>query len=225
MKKYLLSILTYICALFKNKCTIKKSIYILNHTQINDSCRIEVFNSYMSRLKIRLEGENNQIINEGSTIIRGELFIFGKNNSIKIMKDCYLANIRVIVRGNNCKVIIGNGVTCGCVYIACMGENTNIIIGDDCMLAEDIDLWATDSHPIYDCNYNLINPSKSIYIGKHVWIGKGVSILKGVTIGEGAIIGMHSIVTKDIEKNSMNVGSPTKVLKTDVHWERGFITV
>lgn len=223
MKKYLLSILTYICALFKNKCTIKKSIYILNHTQINDSCSIKIFNSYMSRLKIRLEGENNQIINEGSTIIRGELLVFGNNNSIEIKKDCYLANIRIVVRGNNCKVAIGDAVTCGSAYIACMGQNKNIIIEDDCMLAENIDVWATDSHPIYDEDGLLINPSKSIHIGKHVWLGKGSAVLKGVTIGDGAIIGMQSVVTKDIEQHSLNVGNPCKEIKKNIKWERNFI--
>ena len=32
------------------------------------------------------------------------------------------------------------------------------------MFAEGIDIWATDSHPVYDENYVLINPSKPIVI-------------------------------------------------------------
>lgn len=223
MKKFILHIFTYICTLFKDKCTIKRSVYILNNTQISDSCRVMISNSYMSRLKVRLEGENNQIINEGSTLIRGELLVFGNNNSIEIKKDCYLANIRIVVRGNNCKVVIGDAVTCGSAYIACMGQNKNIIIEDDCMLAENIDVWATDSHPIYDEDGLLINPSKSIHIGKHVWLGKGCAVLKGVTIGDGAIIGMQSVVTKDIEQHSLNVGNPCKEIKKNIKWERNFI--
>lgn len=225
MKKYILYILTFIYTFLKRNCRIKKSVYILNKTQIKGHNQMRISNSYMSRLKILLEGENNQIINKGSTLIRGELRVHGNNNTILIKQDCNLANIRIVVRGNNCRVVIGNDVTCGSAYIACMGVANEVIIGDDCMLAENIDIWATDSHAIYDYNQNIINPSKSIYIGNHVWIGKGSSILKGVTIGDGAIIGMKSMVTKDIARNSLNVGAPTKTIKTDIHWKREFITI
>ena len=223
MKKYILYILTFFYTFLKRNYRIKESVYILNKTQIKGHNQMRISNSYMSRLKVRFEGENNQIINEGSTLIRGELLVFGNNNSIEIKKDCYLANIRIVVRGNNCKVAIGDAVTCGSAYIACMGQNKNIIIEDDCMLAENIDVWATDSHPIYDEDGLLINPSKSIHIGKHVWLGKGSAVLKGVTIGDGAINGMQSVVTKDIEQHSLNVGNPCKEIKKNIKWERNFI--
>ena len=225
MKKAILKIYTFFISFFMRKCIIKNSTYVLNKTNIIGNCTINIKNSYMSRLNIQLEGENNQIINEGSTLIRGELRVHGNNNTIFIKKNCYLANIRIVVRGNNCRVVIGNDVTCGSAFVACMGEANEIIIGDDCMLSENVDIWSTDSHAIYDCNQNIINPSKPIYIGDHVWVGKGSSILKGVSIGDGAIIGMKSMVTKDIERNSMNVGIPTKTLRTDIQWKRGFITI
>lgn len=225
MRKHLLRIITFISIILYKRRIIQNSIYVLNQTKIIGNCFLRINDSYMSRLKILLEGENNQIINKGSTLIRGELRVHGNNNTILIKQDCNLANIRIVVRGNNCRVVIGNDVTCGSAYIACMGVANEVIIGDDCMLAENIDIWATDSHAIYDYNQNIINPSKSIYIGNHVWIGKGSSILKGVTIGDGAIIGMKSMVTKDIARNSLNVGAPTKTIKTDIHWKREFITI
>jgi acetyltransferase-like isoleucine patch superfamily enzyme len=68
----------------------------------------------------------------------------------------------------------------------------------------------------------LINPSKPISIGDFVWIGAKCSILKGVTIGSGSIVGMSSIVTKNIEAATLNVGNPLRCIKTSVRWEREF---
>jgi acetyltransferase-like isoleucine patch superfamily enzyme len=53
----------------------------------------------------------------------------------------------------------------------------------------------------------------SVKIGNDVWIGHGVKILEGVTIGDGAIIGANSLVLKDVEPYSINVGMPTKLIK------------
>jgi acetyltransferase-like isoleucine patch superfamily enzyme len=55
--------------------------------------------------------------------------------------------------------------------------------------------------------------SYSIEIGNDVWIGYGVHILEGVKIGNGAVIGACSLVTKDIEPYTINVGVPTKKIK------------
>ena len=45
-------------------------------------------------------------------------------------------------------------------------------------------------------------------------IGIGAIIMPGVTIGEGAVIGAGSVVTKDIPRYSIAVGTPAKVIKT-----------
>ena len=56
-------------------------------------------------------------------------------------------------------------------------------------------------------------------IGNHVWLGNSVVIMKGVHIEDGSVIGIESIVTKDIPCNCIAVGSPAKVIKTNIHWE------
>ena len=37
--------------------------------------------------------------------------------------------------------------------------------------------------------------------------------MPGVTIGKGAVIGAGSVVTKDVEPNSIVVGSPAKLVR------------
>lgn len=49
-----------------------------------------------------------------------------------------------------------------------------------------------------------------VIIGKDAFIGTNTVIHPGVTIGEGAIIGTQSMVNKDIEPWTVNVGIPCK---------------
>jgi len=52
-----------------------------------------------------------------------------------------------------------------------------------------------------------------VYIKKDAFIGTNAVIHPGVTIGEGAIIGSNSLVLQNIAPWTINIGSPTKVLK------------
>jgi galactoside O-acetyltransferase len=49
-----------------------------------------------------------------------------------------------------------------------------------------------------------------VVIEKDAFIGTNVVVHPNVTIGEGAIIGSNSLVLKDVEPWSINVGSPCK---------------
>ena len=53
----------------------------------------------------------------------------------------------------------------------------------------------------------------SIVVKNDVWIGAGVIIIQGVTIHHGAIIAAGSVVTKDVEANTIVGGVPAKFIK------------
>jgi len=55
--------------------------------------------------------------------------------------------------------------------------------------------------------------SRPVVIEDNVWLGENVCVMAGVTIGFGSIIGASSVVSKDIPKYSIAVGSPAKVIK------------
>jgi acetyltransferase-like isoleucine patch superfamily enzyme len=52
-----------------------------------------------------------------------------------------------------------------------------------------------------------------IMIKSGAWIGSGSIILGGVTVGKNAVVGAGSIVTKDVEENSIVAGNPAKLIK------------
>lgn len=53
-----------------------------------------------------------------------------------------------------------------------------------------------------------------VRIEKDAFVGTNAIIHPSITIGEGAIIGSNSLVLKDVEPWTINVGSPCKVIKS-----------
>ena len=51
-------------------------------------------------------------------------------------------------------------------------------------------------------------------IGKNVWIGAGATVLPGVTVGDNAVIGAGSVVTKNVEADTVVAGNPAKPIGT-----------
>jgi acetyltransferase-like isoleucine patch superfamily enzyme len=49
-----------------------------------------------------------------------------------------------------------------------------------------------------------------VHLQKHVFLGSDVVVHPGVTIAEGAVVGSNSVVTKDIQPWTINIGSPAK---------------
>ncbi|WP_404810826.1 acyltransferase [Actinobacillus pleuropneumoniae] len=89
------------------------------------------------------------------------------------------------------------------------------------MFATNNQIRTDDAHPIYDVNTGKrVNMSKDIQIGDHVWIGYGATILSGSAIGSGSVIGAGSIVRNKFPNNCVIAGTPAKVVKKDIFWER-----
>ena len=203
------------------KFNIRRTTVFLSKFNITNSNRLKLSYAFVERSSISTEGSSNHICISGS-ITNSKISIWGNNNQIILHPNVKLNNSTIVLRGNNCKIEIGNGSTFGSIYMVCMGKKNSIKIGKNCMFSENIDLWATDSHPIYNIYNKLINPSKPIVIGDFVWVGAKSSILKGVSIGNGSIVGMSSIVTKNVDAATLNVGNPLRVIKTNIRWDREF---
>lgn len=100
---------------------------------------------------------------------------------------------------------INSGANFNCQGGITIGKN--VIFGQEVMIQSSTHDYKGNYIP-----YGEMMVLKKVIIEDHVWIGSRVIILPGVTIGEGSIIGAGSIVTKDTNKYSINVGSPAKVV-------------
>ena len=207
---------------FHRKLVISSAKFLNTRVHGSSNNKILLSNGTYDQSSITASGANN-IIELSTSIYKSKIKIFGNNNKL-IIHAKYVNFAELVIRGNNCTVEIGVGTTLGSGVIVCMGNHKSIIIGHDVMLADNIDIWNSDTHPIFDANDKLINPSSSISIGNNVWLGKGVRVLKGVVIGDGAVVGMGSIVTKSVEPNTLNAGIPSCTIKSDIHYKREFIT-
>lgn len=121
---------------------------------------------------------------------------------------------------NNAEIIIGSGIyTNGYCTIRC---SKKIEIGKDNMWGWNVFVVDTDGHPIYDSEHNISNNNEEIIIGNDVWLGADSRVLKGAILPDGCILGMGSVATRKEEtQNAIMVGSPAKVVKTGISWNRG----
>lgn len=55
--------------------------------------------------------------------------------------------------------------------------------------------------------------SSPVELKDNCWVGEGVCIMPGVTIGENSIVAANSVVTKDVESNTIVAGVPAKAIK------------
>lgn len=175
--------------------------------------------SKIENTKIFIDGENNEFYSTSALISRCIINISGQNNRIFLEKEVKLRGADINIRGNNCTLNIGKGSSFGGIRIINVGENNAISIGENCLFADKIELWASDTHCILNEKNEILNKEKPIFIGDRVWVGSCSIILKGVTINDDSIIGMGTIVTKDVPKKTISVGSPNRIIKENVTWK------
>ncbi len=102
-----------------------------------------------------------------------------------------------------------------------LNDGTNITvceavtIGEDCAISWGVTILDSDGH-----RYGSGPSSAAVTLGDRVWLGCNVTILKGVTIGSGSVVGAGAVVTRSCPPNSLLVGAPAHIAKSDVSWQR-----
>lgn len=173
-------------------------------------------------ISITIRGQNNRIEVDPKARIQKLIAVFDcDNGTIKIgsnKKHGFSMSIRV---GQDATVIVGNDVTTTSMCVVSAVEGATVSFGNDVMIASGNQFRSDDGHPIFDVSTGKrINPAQDIRIGNHVWFGAQAVALAGAEVGDGSVIGFRSIVTKKIPNNCVAVGSPAKVVRKDIAWER-----
>ena len=118
-------------------------------------------------------------------------------------KDVFVLNYANLVIGKNTDVS-------NQVYFACYKK---ILIGMGCNIGYR-SCFITGSHNV-ESDFMRGRPideknSLPIVIEDFVWIGANVTILPGIRVGRGSVVEACSLVTADVEENSIFSGVPAK---------------
>lgn len=200
---------------------------------IDGTVKIKGSNNYCNpnfilenKVYMKIQGNNNQIITGKCKKCNLSIQIYGDNNKIYIADNAELNGMVDIGfewhnKVNNAVIKIGKNTSINAVSMVVLEPESKITIGEDCMLASKIEIWASDTHSITDVDDNLLNYGGDIEIGNHVWIGKGVKISKNVKIADNSIVGWWSVVTSKFDqKNIVIAGNPARVVKENIKWNR-----
>lgn len=198
---------------FLDKRTIKFAIQGINNCISN--------HGYIKNVLIDIQGNNNEIIIEKYSCLKEtKIIIQGSNHKLIIGEHCTFSG-ELWFEDEYCEIQIGDNTTIEQAHVAVTERYSKIIIGNDCMLSNEIQIRTGDSHSIIDnISGKRINTAKDVVLKNHVWVGSRAIILKGVTIGDNSIIGTSTVVTKDVQANTIVAGNPAKQIKSDVNWLR-----
>jgi acetyltransferase-like isoleucine patch superfamily enzyme len=108
--------------------------------------------------------------------------------------------------GKNCK-ISSHSFICEGVHIA-----DNVFVGHNVTFINDKFPRATTENGVLqtDDNWECIKT----FIEEGASIGSSVTILCGVRVGKRSVIGAGSVVTHDVEENTIVAGNPAKFIRT-----------
>ncbi len=201
--------------LFPFAIAIKVPIYFRRDVKINRCYRgcIEFTgNVYKGMVKIGFPGASN-------ARVENTFFYCDDKSKIIMGEHISIARGAKIIVSQGGKLHIGNDVYMN-ANVSIQTES-KIDIGDETLMGWNVSMRDTDGHYVYE-NGQLKEKTKPILIGKHVWIASDATILKGSVIDEGSIIACNSLVCgiRDTEKNSLIGGTPAKIIKCNVDWER-----
>lgn len=208
----------------KNPYVISKKVLAENNIKIADK--------NLKNVNLKIEGKNNTFILEKTKLgdnARINVILTGDNNSIVIKKGFGLNTFLTMEIGRNhpnygrvknCRVFIDENTTIESGSFTLINSNSYINIGKNCMFANNVTLYNTDTHPVLDLKTGrMTNYVKGIEIGEHCWLGRNCTILKNTTIPKDCIIGWGAIVSgKFEEEHSVIAGNPARVVKGGVTW-------
>jgi acetyltransferase-like isoleucine patch superfamily enzyme len=88
-------------------------------------------------------------------------------------------------------------------------------VGDDVLIGPRVTIYSQNHRfsradvSIREQGYTLA----PVTIQDNVWVAAGCIILPGVTVGTGAVIAAGSVITQDVEPNSLVAGNPARKLR------------
>lgn len=162
------------------------------------------------------------IIGTGNNLKIGNNFLLGRDSRIYVQNNWEFQNNTSIQ--SNCAVFSREPGLYGKLILknnSHIADGCVIDVSDDIIIEENVAIGPNCTFYTHDHEYQDLNlPAWSgpiytdkIIIGKDSWIGSNVTILPGVNIGCHVVIAAGSVVTTNLEDNSVYAGVPAKLIK------------
>ncbi|MBQ9369623.1 MAG: hypothetical protein IJU10_00950 [Clostridia bacterium] len=172
---------------------------------------------------MRFDGNDNILVLPDILSIEESDVTFVGNDSLCYINLSGSKRLRLahIVLGSECVFYYGKGTNVNLSDYPThfyTYESSNIIIGNKCLIGNDVIVRTCDNHLFYDLKSGTrINLPGSVFIGDNCWICQSVYINKNTVIGSGTIVGARSVIGgKVYPSNTLVAGQPGKVLREDI---------
>lgn len=178
----------------------------------------------LKNTKINFRGKNNILICNYNIKLEDVVLDFNGDNSILFVWSDLSDNFRAVIYSNSTG-FIGRDCSFGSSVKLHIFENKNVVIGDDCVLKDNVFISNSDGHSFYNTDSkDRINFSSSVCIGDHAFLGNNVYVSKGVRLGSGSIVDHGSVIPSYtiIPSNVHVSGNPAKVIKKDMFFTEDF---
>lgn len=182
--------------------------------------------SYFKRLWFMVKSElyYKYSFNKKFASMAGRPLVWGIWNVVVYGPNIHIGKNVTIAGANGCQTNLTTISYCGCEGSIKIGDNVmimngvrissanEIIIGDDCLIANFCYIMDSDWHDIHD---RTACPGRNIpvVLERGVWLGDSSIICKGVHIGENSIVGAGSVVRRDVPPNVVVIGNPAQIVK------------
>ena len=183
--------------------------------------RIVCHNARIEHTDVEITGKNCRLsIGPGARLWHCSIKLMGDGAELHIGSGCRLRRARLVAEDDGTRLRIGDQTTMtGPTLVA--QEGGLLQLGRDCMVAQNAELRNSDSHSILDAaSGSRLNPAADAIIGDHVWIGLGAFVFKGARIANGSVVAARSLVAGEIPPACIAVGTPAKVVRSGIVWQR-----
>ncbi len=113
----------------------------------------------------------------------------------------------------------GSRIGVGCYINPDVQLDSMVEIGDDCVITGGARILSHDAAPALYLDelrgssiFGRIVKRKKTVIGSRCFVSSGAIILCGVTVGDNCVVAAGSVVTKDVQANSVVAGNPARVI-------------
>lgn len=119
-------------------------------------------------------------------------------------------------------VVVGDGAHLSGVRMV-VGQ-FDLVVGDDCLLGEEVLLQAQDPYPLVDLStQEVLNTGRgALHLSSHVLVGRRALLLGRTEVGAGSVVSAGAVVEGAFDRHVLLGGSPAQVQRQQISWARGF---